>query len=252
MRRARAGVRHDGWQGIGAWDESARVVAYGGTVPTAPRALVLTGRARYGDPWHDHAATSHAVAQELTAAGFVVEVRSTFPDALAGLRTADLLVVNTGRGPQDDDDAPWGELHAAVRDHVAGGGPVLALHQAAMTFRDSPWWAGLMGGRWVDDVAWHPDKGVAAFDVTADHPVTAGLGPLVVDDERYTDLDVAPDVRPLVTHDEGGATHPVVWVTATGRVVYDALGHGVDSYATPARAALLRREARWLVGLPPV
>ena len=95
-----------------------------------PRALVLAGRARYGDPWHDHAATSHQVALELRAAGFVVDVRSTFPDALADLAPADLLVVNAGLGPTDpaDDDA-WRPLHEAVRDHAAADGPVLALHQ---------------------------------------------------------------------------------------------------------------------------
>ncbi|MBO3095148.1 ThuA domain-containing protein [Cellulomonas dongxiuzhuiae] len=219
--------------------------------PTSPRALVLAGRARYADPWHDHAATSHAVACELADAGFDVAVRSTFPDALADLRAADLLVVNAGQGPVDDDDAVWRPLHERVRDHAAAGGPVLALHQAAMTFADSPWWSDVMGGRWVEGRSWHPPQGVATFDVRAGHPVTRGLGPLVVDDERYTDLVVAPDVGALVTHDEGAATHPVVWVVAGRRVVYDALGHDVGSYAAPARAALLRREARWLVGLPP-
>ena len=219
--------------------------------PTSPRALVLAGRGRYGDPWHDHAATSYRVARELTAGGFAVEVRSTFPDALADLTGDDLLVVNAGLGAPDDDDATWRPLHEAVRDHAAAGGPVLALHQAAMTFRDSPWWSEVIGGRWVEDRSWHPPQDLATFDVHAGHAVTDGLGPLVVDDERYTDLAVAPDVRALVTHDEAGTTHAVVWVAPSWRAVYDGLGHGVESYATPARAELLRREARWLVGLPP-
>lgn len=216
-----------------------------------PRALVLAGRARYGDPWHDHAATSHRVALELASAGFTVDVRSTFPDALADLAPSDLLVVNAGLGPTEDDDATWRPLHEAVRDHAAADGPVLALHQSTMTFRDSPWWSDVVGGHWVDDVSWHPPQAEHTFDVAADHPVTAGLGPLVVDDERYTDLVVAPAVRPLVTHDEGGTTHPVVWLAPSRRAVYDGLGHDLGSYRTPARAALLRREARWLVRLPP-
>lgn len=227
-------------------------VAYRGGVPgPTHRALVLAGRARYGDPWHDHAATSHRVAHELTAAGFAVDVRSTFPDALADLAPSDLLVVNAGHGPADDDEA-WHRLHTAVREHAAADGPVLALHQSAMAFRDDSWWSETIGGRWVDEVSWHPPQAVATLDVHAGHPVTDGLGALVVDDERYTDLAVAPDVRALVTHEEGGATHPVVWVAPSWRAVYDGLGHGVESYDSPARAALLRREARWLVGLPPV
>ena len=217
-----------------------------------PRAVVLAGRGRYGDPWHDHAATSHVVAGELTSAGFGVTVRSTFPDALVDLTPDVLLVVNAGHGPVTDDDADWLPLHERVRDHVAAGGPVLGLHQSAMTFRDSPWWAHLLGGRWVDDVSWHPPQDVARLDVRPGHPVTDGLGPVVVDDERYTDLDVAPACRVLLSHEEGGATHPVAWVAQGARVVFDGLGHGVASYASPGRCELLRREARWLTGLPVV
>ncbi len=217
-----------------------------------PRAVVLAGRDRYGDPWHDHAATSHVVAGELASAGFDVTVRSTFPDALADLTPDVLLVVNAGHGPVTGDDADWAPLHERVRDHVAAGGPVLGLHQSAMTFRDSPWWADVLGGRWVDDVSWHPPQDVATFDVHPGHPVTDGLGPVVVDDERYTALEVAPGCRVLLSHEEGGRTHPVAWVAPGARVVFNGLGHGVESYASAGRRDLLRREARWLVGLPPV
>ncbi|UZN03428.1 ThuA domain-containing protein [Cellulomonas sp. S1-8] len=220
------------------------------TTTTPPRALVLTGRDRYGDPWHDHAATSHRIAGELTAAGFDADVRSTFPEALDGLAVADLLVVNAGQGPADEDDAAWRPFHERVRDHAAAGGPVLALHQATMAFADSPWWVDVVGGRWVHGTSWHPPLALATFDVQPGHPVTDGLGALVADDERYTDLVVDAGVRVLVSHDEAATTHPVVWVTAAGNVVYDGLGHGVASYGSASRSALLRREARWLVGLP--
>ena len=214
------------------------------------RALVLAGRARYGDPWHDHAATSYRVACELTAAGFDVDVRGTFPDALADLPVSTLLVVNAGQGTADDDDATWLPLHERVRDHAAGGGPVLGLHQSAMAFADSPWWADVLGGRWVDGVSWHPEQAVTTFDVHPGHPVTDGLGALVVEDERYTDLAVTPGVEVLVSHEEAGSRHPVVWAVPGRPVVYDGLGHGAEAYASPSRCALLRREARWLVGLP--
>lgn len=227
----------------------AEGAARGRTATVPPHAVVLAGRGRYGDPWHDHAATSHEVALALVEAGFTASVRSTFPDALADLRPTDLLVVNAGRGPDDDVDVS--PLHARVDAHAAAGGPVLALHQAANTFGDHAAWTDVVGGRWVDGTSWHPPQDVATFEVLPDHPVTAGLGPLVVDDERYTDLVVHDGVRVLVQHFEDGVTHPVVWVAPSGRAVYDGLGHGVASYTTPARRALLVREARWLVGLPP-
>ena len=55
----------------------------------------------------------------------------------------------------------------------------------------------------------------------------------------------------LATHDLDGTPQPLVWVrdNAAGRTVYDALGHGVESYRSPERRRLLQAEARWAVGL---
>lgn len=217
--------------------------------------VVLVGRDRYGDPWHDHAATSDAVATLLRAEGHDVAVRSVFPDALDGVDRPDLLVVNCGQGPLDPAAAEeWRGFHDRRAALVDGGTAVLGLHQAANTFNDDPRWAATLGGRWDDDVSWHPPLDEARFRVVdRAHPVTDGLDEVVAPDERYVDLVVSGDVRVLLVADvpDGdGATrpHPVVWVAGgAGRVVYDALGHDVRSYASPSRRALLRREVAWLL-----
>lgn len=217
--------------------------------------VVLVGRDRYGDPWHDHAATSDAVATLLRAEGHDVRLRSVFPDALDDLERPDLLVVNCGQGPLHPDAADaWRGFHDRRAALVDDGVPVLGLHQAANTFGDDPRWAQALGGRWDDDVSWHPPLGDARFRVVdATHPVTDGLGDVVAVDEQYADLLVADDAHVLLVADvtgDDGATraHPVVWVAAgPGRVVYDALGHDVRSYASTSRRALLRREVAWLL-----
>ncbi|WP_324649937.1 ThuA domain-containing protein [Georgenia sp. H159] len=218
----------------------------------ARRALVLMGRGRYEDPWHDHAATSHVVAGLLGTLGLLVSVRSTFRQSFRDLADFDLVVVNAGRGridPDfDGDDASWAAAHDAVRTYVADGGALLGLHQAANTFGDSPHWAGLLGGRWIDGVSMHPPQELATFTPVGDHPITAGLAPVVADDEQYCELVVAPTSRVLVTTHHAGRDHPVAWVSAAGRVVYDGLGHDVGSYASPSREELLRREVGWLLG----
>ena len=217
-----------------------------------PRALVLAGRGRYEDPWHDHAATSHVVADLLGEQGVDAEVRSTFPGSFADLGSFDLVVVNAGRGRTDAafdcDDAAWAPAHEAVRAFAAGGGALLGLHQAANTFADSPHWAGILGGRWVPGTSMHPPQDVATFTPVGDHPVVAGLGPVVADDERYCRLDVAPTSRVLLTAHHDRTDHPVVWASGGARAVYDGLGHGVESYVSPSRRDLLRREVDWLLG----
>jgi uncharacterized protein len=218
------------------------------------RVLVLAGRGRYEDPWHDHAATSYRVALALTELRLAVEIRSTFPDAFTNLDAFDLIVVNSGDGridPEfDGDDARWAAAHAALHDYASAGRPVLGLHQAAMTFSDSPHWHRILGGRWVSDTSMHPPWGTARFDVASDHPIVAGLGWVETLDERYSLLEVLPGSQPLFTQRHDGLDHPVVWVNTAGpyRCVYDALGHNVDSYDSLSRLALLRREVLWLLG----
>jgi len=230
--------------------------------PAPLRILVLAGRGRYEDPWHDHAATSHRLA--LLLAGLevggrpaTVEVRSTFPDALDGLGGVDLLVVNSGTswdgfreagiGP---DDASWAPFHGRLDAWARSGGRVLAVHQAANTFGDAPGWGAVLGGRWVEGESTHPPIGQARVALAVGtHPITEGLGAVDVLDERYCGLSVAPSSQVLGwATDDDGERHPVVWATVAhgGRTVYSGLGHDVRSYDSPSHRELLLRSAAWL------
>lgn len=224
------------------------------------RIVVLAGRGRYEDPWHDHAAVAHEVALLFGEPGalgdrdVVGQVRSTWPDALDDLAPGDLLVVAAGQGRPDasfdgsDDD--WRPFHDRLAAWAGAGGAVLALHAAANTFGDSPGWARVLGGRWVDGVSGHPPIGPATVTLRQGHPVTDGLAAVQVFDERYTALDVSPTAQVLgTTPDDDGADHPVLWVQEAhgGRTVYSALGHDLRSFASGSHRALLLRAAGWLL-----
>lgn len=220
---------------------------------TQRRILILAGRGRYEDPWHDHAATSHVVADVLGGLG-ATEVRGLFRDALDDLGPADLLVVNAGTGRRDPDfdgsDDDWLGFHARLTAWARAGGVVLGLHQAANTFYDAPGWEAVLGGRWIPGESMHPPIGEARFDLTAGHPVTEGLIAVESFDERYCHLRTTPDARVLgTTRDDDGAVHPVLWVNEAhgGRTVYSALGHDVRSYGSEGHRDLLRRAASWLL-----
>lgn len=190
-----------------------------------PRALILAGRGRYEDPWHDHAATSHLVAHALSDMRVAPTVRGLFHDALRDVSAYDLVVVNAGSGRVDPDfdgdDAAWAPTHDALRDHVSAGGAVLGLHQTANTFTDSPHWTALLGGRWIPGHSMHPPQAEATFTPCGDHPIVAGLGPIVVDDEQYCHLVVEPGSQAFLTTHHDGRDHPVAWASRAGRVVYD-------------------------------
>ncbi|WP_407319103.1 ThuA domain-containing protein [Isoptericola halotolerans] len=228
------------------------------------RVLVLAGRGRYEDPWHDHAATSHRLAtvlDELELGGRTTDVvvRSVFPDALDDLDEVDLLVVNAGTswpgfleaGIGPDDDA-WAPFHERLDRWARDGGGVLAVHQAANTFGDAPGWEEIVGGRWVPGTSYHPPFGRAEITLaTGGHPIVAGApGSVALEDERYCALRVAPSVEVLGwVPDDDDEPQPALWTTEEhgGRTVYCGLGHDVRAYDSREYVLLLLRAATWLL-----
>ncbi|RAX20070.1 ThuA domain-containing protein [Actinomyces sp. Z5] len=225
-----------------------------GSVLRGRRALVLAGRGRYEDPWHDHAAMSHEIAVLLGELGLRTEVRSTFRDSFSDLDAFDLLVVNGGTGridPDfDGDDESWAPVHAAMNAYASSGGPLFVHHQGINAFLDNPRWRYVVGGRWIRGTTYHPENSEGVWSpVAGSHPIVDGLGELHVHDERYTLLDVEPDSTVILTQHEAGADQPAAWVNTVGgmRVVYDSLGHDLRSMLNPDRRELMCREISWLL-----
>ncbi|MFF3559428.1 ThuA domain-containing protein [Streptomyces sp. NPDC002574] len=209
------------------------------------RIVILSGVSGVDDPWHDFTATSQAIADCLDAAGWTCTVETTGRSDRAGLTDADLLIVNSGLGSPP---GPGTDPSAALLDHLASDRPVLGVHTAANTFGAVPAWARRLGVRWVDGVSMHPPIGPQRLTPAAG-PVLAGLDEVTVHDELYSHLDVLRPADVLLAHALDGRDHPLVLARSQGRqrTVYDALGHGVESYASATRRELLRREVRWLL-----
>ncbi len=213
--------------------------------------LVVSGGGRFGDPWHPFAETTQALVAALEARDLSVRVDDDADRALAALTDGppDLLVINIGwYGPEAFEPAAADGLVAALR----AGTPTFVVHSSITAFPEWPLWREIVGGGWVYGTTYHPDYGEATALPSADHPVTAGLGPLAVVDERYTLLSVADEVAVYLEHDEAGARHPLAWTHtwAGAPIMVDALGHDAAAYEAPGRAALLQRELDHLLGLP--
>jgi type 1 glutamine amidotransferase len=166
--------------------------------------------------------------------------------SLPPLDGADLLVINAGGAlgaPADD------RGRSSLLAHVAGGRPILAMHSATAALPNVPEWPGIVGGRWVDGTSSHPPLGLDRVEIVSQHPIVRGVGHFTLMDERYTDLDLEPGSVQLVSHQENGKMHPLVWLRTNGesRLVYDALGHDPRSYESPEHRVLLRQVAQFLV-----
>ena len=209
--------------------------------------LLLSGVTGRDDPWHDFDATSAAIAATLAATGLDVALLPSGEVRAADLQSADLLVVNCGLDSSPGADSA---ATAAFVEVVRSDRPVLGVHTAANAFGSVPAWVDRLGVRWVEGVSMHPPIGWLAATVDESHPIGAGLGAVEVFDERYSNLEISRPAEILLVHSLDGLDHPlsVARQDADGRrTVYDALGHGAESYASASRRALLRREVTWLL-----
>lgn len=210
------------------------------------RALIFAGGGDYTDPWHPFGATADRLRDVLAAEDVVVTIVDTVAALSAAIADAELLVLQAGSG--DEATVHDAALLALVDEHLRAGRPLLAVHAAASLFPESDAWEGMLGGRWVRGVSWHPPLGEAHVEL-APHDITAGLDTVTVVDERYTALRLTAGPTVVAWHEERGVRHPLAWTHTThgARVVYDALGHDARSYDSPTRRALLAREVRWLL-----
>ncbi|MBF9033523.1 ThuA domain-containing protein [Rhodobacterales bacterium HKCCE2091] len=133
---------------------------------------------------------------------------------------------------------------AALREHVATGKPLLAMHAAPICFDDWPDWGDLIGARWIWGQSGHPAPG----PVSVDGPE----GRFDIVDELYCGLDIAADAEVLATAraEVVAEPQPILLRRSTGgaRVIFDALGHDERSFATAGHRAILAASARWLTG----
>lgn len=204
---------------------------------------IVSGTGRYADPYHDFPATSARIADVARQSGHHVEIADDVEAGLRELAGIDLVIVNVGTS---GDDHPGAEVIADLEKHVSADGSLLAMHASSIAFPGLDEWERLIGGRWVPGTTMHPKIDTAHVHVLTDtHPIVDGLADFDVYDERYSYQRVADDITPLADHRYDDLVHPLAWIR--GKVGYDALGHGIESYESGERCDLLRREIAYLL-----
>lgn len=151
---------------------------------------------------------------------------------------------------------------AALKDFVANGGGVVAIHGAA---------AGMLGNSWYGDLVgahfdMHPDPEEGAIHVeeqNADHAILAGCGGRSKwTDEWYNFTSHPRQNRRLQILLKGDATsfnggkmghdHPLSWCQefGGGRVYYNALGHFEEAYKDDWFMGQIQRGILWAASTP--
>lgn len=223
-----------------------------------PHVLVYSGSTGFR---HDSIPAAVEAMKSIGAkAGYIVDT-SEDPEVftaekLKGYKA--IVLVSTSTDPKKP-ESEWfvGEKRDALQGFLKDGKGILALHAAADSHYNWPWYGKMIGGYFERHPKGTP-KGVQTV-VDAKHPATAKLPKTIErNDEWYYYKDFDPTMRVLITIDpatigDGEADvnpNPLVWCHSYGggRVFYSGLGHTSTSYSEPYMVSLLTGGLAYAVG----
>ena len=158
------------------------------------------------------------------------------------------------------------DLAADAREHlqafVEAGHGIVALHHAIVDYTTwSWWWREVIGGKYFDNETYdkaYPDHPKSAYHEGVDvvfnptplgltHPVTRGVGPLVLHDEVYRGMWHSDKIRVLMdtTHPENDRPAVYVGPYEKARVIYIQPGHMESTMYNPAYRKLVHNAILW-------
>ncbi len=132
----------------------------------------------------------------------------------------------------------------AFSSFVKKGGGVLALHSATASYKKTPAYFEILGGRFLTH---GPVAEMEIRPTQADDPIFGGISAFTVRDELYLH-DLQPDIRIHFGATYQGKVEPMVWTreVGSGRVCYVEPGHRAASILHPTVAEILRRGLNWV------
>jgi Trehalose utilisation len=142
----------------------------------------------------------------------------------------------------------------AVRDFVAEGNGLYALHNSSHVSLSSPIYRRVMGGAYIGHPPLRPFK---VRVVNPGHPITQGIKDFMVNDEQhYVAYDKDPGNILLQAENIDGLAyggHGTKSISGwaheygKGRVVFTAVGHTIHAMWAPEYLKLQKRTVQWLL-----
>lgn len=148
-----------------------------------------------------------------------------------------------------------GTRREALQDFLHHGGGILAIHAAADSHYNWPWYGRMIGGHFARHPTGTPEGKISVLP--GNGPLTSGLGSSRSrKDEWYYFDDFDPTSRLLLTVDPASIgekdvnPNPVSWTRKVdgGRVFYTALGHTTESYTDPWFLRHIANGLDWVLG----
>ncbi|MCH8614917.1 ThuA domain-containing protein [Sphingomonas sp. SM33] len=147
-----------------------------------------------------------------------------------------------------------GDRRTALQQFVRQGGGIVAIHAAADSHYNWPWYTRLIGAHFARHPAGTP-KGTVTVVAPSDPAVRGLTRSIQRTDEWYYFDDYDPISKVLVTLDPATIgekdtnPNPMAWTRQIneGRVFYTAMGHTVESYSDPWFLQLVGNGLDWVL-----
>ncbi|HEY5750293.1 MAG TPA: ThuA domain-containing protein [Chryseolinea sp.] len=137
------------------------------------------------------------------------------------------------------------------------GSSMIFLHHALVSYQHWPEFLQIVGGQYhTQPVVVKGDTLKANYEHDVNipvkvedkkHPVTHGIRDFEVVDEVYSDVEILPGVKPLLSTTHPKSMHYLAWVNHYGNsdVICIQLGHGPSCYTNPNFRRLIQQAIEW-------
>ena len=173
--------------------------------------------------------------------GFSFDELTSLPEAvqrpLSGYRAVVLYYHHSNAALTDAELEAFGTF-------VKTGGGVLAVHSATASYKTTPGYFEILGGRFLTH---GPVTTMEIQPTEVGDPIFGGIPSFTVRDELYVH-ELQPDIRVHFGATYQGKVEPIVWTREleAGRVCYVGPGHCSASMQNPTVAEILRRGMNWV------
>lgn len=142
------------------------------------------------------------------------------------------------------------------------GASMIFLHHALVSYQNWPEFIKIVGGQYhTHPVAVNGDTLKANYEHDVNipvkvedkkHPVTKGIRDFEVVDEVYSDVEIRPQVKPLLSTTHPKSMRYLAWVNhyENSEVICIQLGHGPSCYTNPNFRRLIQQAIEWSAKQP--
>jgi type 1 glutamine amidotransferase len=140
---------------------------------------------------------------------------------------------------------------------LENGTGMIFLHHSLVSYQDWDEFKCIRGGKYLEKgyvsdstelSGYQHDLDLKVTVIDPEHPVTNGIKDFKIHDEGYYNIEILPEVTPLLQTSHPSCAKYIAWTKEyrNSRIVYIMLGHDRQAYNNPSFRQLLNNSIKWV------